>query len=304
VRLTTSLPGATYVHRVMRDEVAGIAPVRTEVTRVRWRLPVVPPDVARRRRAFFASVALLLLVSSAWSILTAARVASPGGKIATQDVDAHQVQLGCSLDVGSQTITLPLKLAMALTDIAGRDQNAAGSLRQTASRVAAAWPAQASRSGAIAASLRGCVPDALACASTLPHAPREPIQADGLTARANAMWTAIKTVFGPLPAGGFMPGGVQTGHVPGSAHYEGRAIDFFYRPIGAKTIRHGWVLAQWLEAHAQQLQIATVIFDARIWTPASWEHRLWSTYTYPDGPTNNVTLLHFDHVHVDVQRGT
>jgi hypothetical protein len=130
------------------------------------------------------------------------------------------------------------------------------------------------------------------------------MEAIGLTPRAVQMWDAIKRVFGPLPAGGFMPGGVHTGHVPGSAHYEGRAIDFLYRPVTARSIRHGWVLAQWLEAHSTELQIATVIFDARIWTPGPWDARGWRPYVYPDGPTTNPTLLHYDHVHVDVQRGT
>jgi hypothetical protein len=63
------------------------------------------------------------------------------------------------------------------------------------------------------------------------------------------------------------------------------------------------VLSQWLIAHAQELQIATVIFDAKVWTPGGWDQRGWTAYTYPDGTTTDPTLLHYDHVHVDVQKG-
>jgi len=212
--------------------------------------------------------------------------------------------VGCTLEVGISELTLDSSLAMTLTDLAGQDQNAAASLQHTALAVAASWPAQAAQADSIARSLRGYVPGALACTATLPQATREDMEADGLTPRANTMWDGVKRIFGPLPAGGFTPGGAHTGHIPGSAHYEGRAIDFLYRPITAKSIRHGWVLAQWLEAHAQQLQIATVIFDAQIWTPGAWDARTWRTYSYPEGPTTNPTLLHYDHVHVDVQRGS
>jgi hypothetical protein len=58
----------------------------------------------------------------------------------------------------------------------------------------------------------------------------------------------------------------------------------------------------WAVAHAEQLQLATIIFDRRIW---SAEHASsgWRDYVYPDGPTDNPVLMHEDHVHVDVLRG-
>jgi hypothetical protein len=259
----------------------------------------VRPELARRRRRFFATVGTVLLgllVLVVAPFLHDSDAATPGQR-------AVQPQ-GCSLLVGGSPVRLDSALAMTLTDIAGRDQNAGASVQHTAAQVATAWPAQALDAAAVATALRGYVPAALACTATLPAATRQPIQANGLTARANAMWDAIKRIFGPLPAGGFMPGGVQSGHVPGSAHYEGRAIDFLYRPITAKSIQHGWVLAQWAEAHAVAMQIATVIFDARIWTPGDWSSRSWRPYVYPDGTTTNPTLMHDDHVHLDVQRGT
>ncbi len=268
-----------------------------------WRLPHVRPEVARRRRRFFTVVSLLLVGAVGWPMLDDARGSSPSRGAGTLVVGPIQPsQTGCLLHAGTRTLPLPVSLAMTLTDLAGRDQNAAASLAETTNRIALAWPAHAAEAAAVALSLRGYVPGALACPATLPPAHQQAMGADGLTARADTLWHAVNAVFGPLPAGGFMPGGVRTGHVPGSAHYEGRAVDFFYRPITAKTIRHGWVLTQWLEAHAEKLQIATVIFDAQIWTPDGGI--AWRPYTYPDGATTNVTLLHYDHVHVDVQRGS
>jgi hypothetical protein len=253
----------------------------------------------------FATVLVLAATALAWPLIDAWQ--DGVGQAAVRTTAAappEPPRTGCTLQVGDRQLLLPVALAMKLTDLAGQDQNASASLAATSRQVAATWPAQAAEADAIARSLRGYVPAALGCTSSLPAAPLQAMQPDGLTARANKMWTAIKQIFGPLPAGGFMPGGVHTGHVPGSAHYEGRAIDFLYRPITAKSIRHGWVLSQWLVAHAQSLQIATVIFDARLWTPAAWDQRGWRPYVYPDGTTTNPTLLHYDHVHVDVQRGS
>ncbi len=269
-----------------------------------WRLPDVQPHVARRRRVLFATVLVVAGAGLAWPLLDAWQDGIGQAAVRTAASAAPRAQLGCTLRVGSEQLVLPVRLAMTLTDLAGRDQNAAAPLTTTTRLVVAAWPGQAAQAEAIARSLRGYVPAALGCTSSLPSAMRQGMQPDGLTERANGMWTAVKSVFGPLPAGGFMPGGVHAGHVPGSAHYEGRAIDFLYRPITAKSIRHGWVLAQWLVAHAQPLQIATVIFDARVWTPGGWDQRGWQPYVYPDGTTTNLTLLHYDHVHVDVQRGS
>jgi len=265
----------------------------------RYRLPDVPPRVARRRRIFFAVVAAVAVVAAASTTAALAAVVdarATGARPAAHTIAATE-PTGCTLLVAGHLVRLSDQLAMTLTDIAGRDQNAAASLLHTATAVANTWPAEASVSGAVARSLRGYVPRALGCTATLPPATRQAMGPNGLTPRANTMWDAIKSIFGPLPAGGFAPGGVTTGHMPGSAHYEGRAIDFLYRPVSPKSIRHGWVLAQWAEAHAASLQIATVIFDDRVWTPSTWDSRGWQPYTVPEGPTSNRTLLH-------VQRGS
>lgn len=264
----------------------------------RW-LPDVAPNIARRRTIFFGVVSVLLVGGSLTPMLDRDLPSVLAGQVrSNQGVDGK----GCRLHVAQSVLELTTASAMALTDQAGRDQNAAAALSSTTRAVARLWPQQAGSASLIAAALRGQLGTALSCAARLQPADRERIEADGLTRRANTMWDAIKKVFGPLPAGGFVPGGVTSGHVPGSAHYEGRAIDFFYRPVTRRSIEHGLVLAQWLVAHAQALQIANVIFDRQIWSADTSQVLRWLPYSYPDGQTTNVTLLHYDHVHVDVQR--
>ena len=53
----------------------------------------------------------------------------------------------------------------------------------------------------------------------------------------------------------YPPGGVSDGHMPGSAHYEGRAVDVFFRPITPENQRQGWALAHYLVAHADRLEL-------------------------------------------------
>lgn len=122
----------------------------------------------------------------------------------------------------------------------------------------------------------------------------------GLTENAQKMDAAVREQFGQIPDGGYSPGGVTTGHIPGSAHYEGRAIDYFFRPFDKQSQRSaGWILAQWAVVHAEQLNIATVIFDDKIWTRNN-SGQGWRDYTHPSGNTTNPILRHLDHVHIDV----
>lgn len=124
----------------------------------------------------------------------------------------------------------------------------------------------------------------------------------GLTARAETVRTQVAAAFGKLPLGGFESGGVSTGHLPGSAHYEGRAIDVFFRPISAANKTRGWALAQYLVAHAERLEVDTVIFDGRIWT-ARRSFQGWRDYEVSRANRSAATvkiLEHRDHVHVDV----
>jgi hypothetical protein len=127
---------------------------------------------------------------------------------------------------------------------------------------------------------------------------------NGLTPRAERLRTDVESAFGDIPDGGYLPEGIDTGRVRGSAHYEGRAIDYFFRPVGDEQQRaRGWLLSHWLVAHGDEHAVATVIFDDRIWTMRR-SAQGWREYVHPSGNRTNEVLRHLDHVHVDVARGT
>jgi hypothetical protein len=132
--------------------------------------------------------------------------------------------------------------------------------------------------------------------------PREDPGPLGLTSRAETVRVAMREVFGKQTLGGFEPKGVDSGHIDGSAHYEGRAIDVFLRPVTPEHQQRGWAQAAWTVAHAEQLSVATVIFDRSVWS-ARRSVSGWRDYEHPGGPTDNPILLHEDHVHVDVVEG-
>lgn len=122
----------------------------------------------------------------------------------------------------------------------------------------------------------------------------------GLTKQAQTVVDEAEKVFGYIPKGGYEPGGVSTGHIKGSAHYEGRAIDFFYRPHEKpQNRRAGWQLAIWATLYAEELNIETVIFDDHIWTRLN-STAGWRPYVHPSGDRENPILRHLDHVHIDV----
>ncbi|HET9999235.1 MAG TPA: hypothetical protein VFQ17_17070, partial [Nocardioides sp.] len=124
----------------------------------------------------------------------------------------------------------------------------------------------------------------------------------GLTERAAEVRADLAATFGDLPLGGFEPGGVRDGHMEGSAHYDGRAIDVFVRPISEGNKRRGWAIAGYLVAQADRLDINTVIFDDRVWRVSSSGDG-WRDYRVPSGSQGDRRILeHRDHVHVDVAR--
>jgi len=156
--------------------------------------------------------------------------------------------------------------------------------------------------GVVASALTGNSPEGFSCVLRGgPGAASDRIGADGLVPRAERVLDDLRDVFGAhLPVGGFAPGGVSTGHMPGSAHYEGRAVDVFVRPISPAHRVRGWAIASYLLSQADRLDIRTLIFDDRIWTrprsAAGWRH-----YQVPAGSRGDRAILeHRDHVHVDV----
>jgi hypothetical protein len=126
----------------------------------------------------------------------------------------------------------------------------------------------------------------------------------GLTGRAAGVRQDLEAAFGELSLGGFAPGGVTDGHMKGSAHYEGRALDVFVRPIGKENRKRGWAMAYYLVAQAERLGIDHVIFDAKIWSSGRRSEDGWRDYSPGNTkgkPASTVAILeHRDHVHVDV----
>lgn len=157
---------------------------------------------------------------------------------------------------------------------------------------------------ALASALSGNSPAALSCSFRPASYDQEEPGDAGLTQRAETVLDEIQAAYGRLTVGGFDADGIESGHIAGSAHYDGRAIDIFFRPHDdPASKRSGWVVAHWLVVNADRLGIATVIYDDRIWT-ALRSGEGWRDYTHPSGNTTNPTLRHLDHVHLDVLRGS
>ncbi len=158
---------------------------------------------------------------------------------------------------------------------------------------------------AVASAMSGYSDAAFTCVVHAPDVSAQQEQPGGLTRRADAVRADLAAAFGDLPLGGFAPGGVTAGHMRGSAHYEGRAIDIFFRPVSAENVRRGWVVAQYLVANARRLTISHVIFDGRIWSAGNRSQEGWRPYVPPQGTAGAsastlAVLEHRDHVHVDV----
>lgn len=158
---------------------------------------------------------------------------------------------------------------------------------------------------AVASALTGNSQGAFSCVVDGSDAGEQSVGDDGLTKRADFVRRDVAKAFGELPLGGFEPGGVSTGHMTGSAHYEGRAIDIFFRPVNAEQRRRGWVVAHYLVANARRLGVEHVIFDDQIWTAGGLSQEGWREFDPPglsdgDPAERRVILEHRDHVHVDV----
>jgi len=152
---------------------------------------------------------------------------------------------------------------------------------------------------ALASALTGYSPEAFVCeVDDDADEASDELTPSGLTARARNVRNDIEVAFGDLALGGFAPGGVRDGHQEGSTHYEGRAVDVFFRPVNVDNKRSGWALAHYLVAHADRLDVQTVIFDDRIWRAGRDDS--WRDYDPPSRSGDPAILEHRDHVHVDV----
>jgi hypothetical protein len=170
-----------------------------------------------------------------------------------------------------------------------------------------AYERHADGARALASALTGYSPAGFHCVVAELAGAEQQEQPSGLTRRAEAVRDDLQRAFGDLPVGGFAPGGVSTGHIDGSAHYDGRAIDVFVRPVNPENRRRGWAVAHYLVSQADRLAIDHLIFDGRIWTSGPRSEQGWRDYQ-PDISPNasdetRAILEHRDHIHVDVIKG-
>lgn len=87
----------------------------------------------------------------------------------------------------------------------------------------------------------------------------------------------------------------------GGDHPDGKACDFMMAKIGQRPTEqyqaHGTAMAEWLIANADELGIKYIIWEKRIWESHIGEWRPYTRY----GNSTNLTLQHYDHVHVSVK---
>jgi hypothetical protein len=209
----------------------------------------------------------------------------------------------CTATSGDRTVGLSTDDAQRAARAAARSVRRNASLPRAATAVARVADLSDGDARVVAAALTGRAWHALSCRhGGSDSSEPDRLDARGLTARAETVRRDLVAAFGPQKLGGYAPGGVTTGHMPGSAHYEGRAVDVFYRPVDRPGKVRGWATAQYLVANADRLAIDTVIFDARIWT-ARRSLQGWRDYSVDTSGRSRAVariLEHRDHVHVDV----
>lgn len=210
----------------------------------------------------------------------------------------------CWIPTPEGSVALSADEAKRLTSLAASRHKGPRGAKRLLRVVRRELPEATSRqSRVVAASLLGRrSTDRLACGYSRSAVEPEKPGRSGLTPRAVALRAGWTDVFGPLIAGGFASAGVRSGHVDGSSHYDGRAIDVFFRPhTDPEQRRAGRVFAQWLVAHAADYSILSIIYADQIWT--SWASFAgWRPYDHPSG-SRNAVLRHLDHVHVAVESG-
>ena len=246
-------------------------------------------DPRGRAVAVVAGVVVLLLVGGLL-VLAAVRGLLPG----TAD---------CAAVMGDRAVELTSDEAEAAAAVAARGVRLRLPLSTTATALAEGLDASEDDARVVASALTGRSRHAFTCThGGASDEESDELDSVGLTARAATVRNDLDGAFGRQRVGGFAPGGVTSGHQPGSAHYEGRAVDVFVRPISRANKTRGWAMAQYLVARADRLEIETVIFDGKIWT-ARRAGQGWRDYEpNTSGRSKAVAAIleHRDHVHVDV----
>lgn len=209
----------------------------------------------------------------------------------------------CTATVGERTVELTSEQAVSASTIAARSVRDRESLATTSTTIATSLELGANEAQVVATTLTGRAPHAFTCrngGSSVEDS--DTLDTAGLTPRAVRLRRALDAAFGSQRVGGFAPGGVSTGHIPGSAHYEGRALDVFFRPPNRANRITGWAVSQYAVAQAERFAIDTVIYDDWIWT-ARRAGEGWRPYEIDTtGRSKRVAAIleHRDHVHIDV----
>jgi hypothetical protein len=208
----------------------------------------------------------------------------------------------CTVTVGERTVELGADEAEDAAAVAAGAVRLGVSSARAERAVARVYDASDEDVRVVTTALTGRAPRALSCR----HGGADDEESDrldrvGLTKRAAVARRDLERAFGPQKLGGFAPGGVRSGHMVGSAHYQGRAVDVFFRPVNRKNRVEGWAMAQYLVANAERLRLNTVIYDGQIWT-ARRSFQGWRSYRvgHSGRSAETVAILeHRDHVHLD-----
>lgn len=209
----------------------------------------------------------------------------------------------CRVTVGGRVVEMGSEDAEAAAAIAAKAVRLRLSAPEAERSVGQVLDASDEDVRLVTAALTGRAPRALSCRRRgADDEESDRLDRVGLTKRAATARRDLEHAFGPQKLGGFAPGGVRSGHMIGSAHYEGRAVDVFFRPVTRQNRVRGWAMAQYLVANAGRLELSTVIYDGRIWT-ARRAFQGWRGYRvdHSGRSAEAVAILeHRDHVHLDV----
>ncbi len=104
-----------------------------------------------------------------------------------------------------------------------------------------------------------------------------------LQPNANALYSAIRTLFGIWNIGGYRAGDPQD-------HGTGRAID-----VMTSSFAEGDAVAAWTQAHSGEFGVKYIIWKQRIWFPGNGPDQ-WRWME----DRGSITQNHYDHVHISV----